>query len=156
MSVAIQRDADDKDHPDGLVTAPKRAQMHIANSCAVTTPTSATIVTDADGWASVIAEGFTNSASAGTITCLKAGLYRAAYGLSDITVVNGQVLTSEIYVGTTASKGKCKQTQLTAAPASLNGSTILTLAVGDVVTIKIIADTGNFTCAAGFLEVIEL
>lgn len=160
----VQRSADSKNHPDGLVTAPHRAALKVANSVTVSAPTAAAIVTDADCWgtllaASPTAAGPTVSLTAGTVTIAKAGIYRVAYGFSEISTVNSAVLTLEVYVGTTASGGQCKITQGATAlttKLAMQGETMLSLAIGDVVSIKVIASTGDFTATAGFFLVQEL
>lgn len=154
--------ADNKPVPDGHKARPVAAVLKQVAAIALTTPTAATTITDADGWeagptqVAVADGGLTVSATAGTFTCGKAGLYRASYGQSDITVVNGQVLTAEVYVGSTASGGICKATQLTGAPCVLAGEALLDLDVGDIVTLKIIASTGNYTSAKGFINLVEV
>lgn len=153
--------------PDGYASRPHYSSMQMVAAVALTTPTSATIVTDADCWSVAAADGGGQqpaqtaggpvvSATAGTFTATRAGNYRVAYNFSKITVVNGQVLTTEVFVGSSGFGGRCILTQLTAAPATLAGETFVTLAVGDVVTVKVIADTGNFTAAEGFIVVQEL
>jgi pyruvate dehydrogenase E1 component alpha subunit len=58
--------------------------------------------------------------------------------------------------GTTALGGISKSTQLTAAPLVMAGKCFAACAVGDIITIKVIASTGNYTSAAGFLLVKEI
>lgn len=154
--------ADSKPVPDGHKTLACLASLNQTASIALTTPTAATIITDADGWTAGVRQvavadgGITVSATAGTFTIGKAGVYRVKYTQSEITVVNGQVLTAEVYVGSTASKGISKATQLTAAPCVLAGEVLLSLAVGDIVSVKIIASTGNYTSAQGVIIVEEV
>ena len=157
--------SDSKVVPQGFKTYAHVAELQQAASCALTTPTSATVLTDADCWAAgdqqpaASAGGPTVSATAGTITLAKTALYRARYGQSDITVVNGQVITAQVYggaAGTTALGGICKTTQLTAAPCTLSGSCLFSGAAGDIISLKIIGSTGNYTSAAGFLIVEEV
>lgn len=154
--------ADGAQLPGGEKSRPLFALLKQTAALALTTPTTVTILTDADAWTAGLIDpaavdgGLSVSATAGTFTATKAGFFEVSYGQSGLTVVNGQVLTAEVYVGTTASGGKCAQTQLTAAPASLHGSTIVELAVGDVVTIKVTADTGNYTSSTGFILVKEV
>jgi hypothetical protein len=154
--------SDNKPVPAAFKALACMASLQQAASIALTTPTAATTITDADGWAAgqrqvaVADGGITVSATAGTFTIGKAGLYRVKYTQSEITVVNGQVLTAEVYVGSTASKGICKTTQLTAAPCVLAGEVLLSLAAGDIVTLKIIASTGNYTSAQGAIIVEEV
>lgn len=151
--------------PEGWLGRPHCAELQQAAAIALTTPTTATIITDADGWAAgdqqpAAADGGpVVDEVAGTITLTRTTTYRARYGQSDITVVNGQVLTAQLFggsAGTTALGGKCVQTQLTAAPCSLNGEALFEGAIGDVISVKVIADTGNYTSAAGFLIVQEV
>jgi hypothetical protein len=153
--------SDGKAVPQGFKTLPHFAELQQAASCALTTPTTATVLTDADCWAAGDQQptnalgGPLVNAVAGTITLTKAGTYRASWGQSDITVVNGQVITGQVFAGTTALGGICKTTALTAAPNALSGVCRFTGAVGDVITLKMIASTGNYTSAAGFLLVEE-
>lgn len=159
--------ADSKAEPDGMLSRPHFVSMQVVNAIAVTAPSAAAIVTDADGWGVAAADGGGQqpassaggpavSTTAGTITATRAGNYRAAYGFSEITVVNGQVLTTEVYVGSSGFGGRCIATQLTAAPCVLGGETFLTLAIGDVVSVKVTASTGDFTTGEGFLILQEL
>ena len=153
---------DNKPVPDGHSSRPVLAALKQVAAIALTTPSTATTITDADGWeagptqVAVADGGLSVSVADGTFKAGKAGLYRVSYGQSEITVVNGQALTSQVYVGSTASGGICKATQLTAAPCVLAGEAYVTLAVGDVVTLKIIASTGNYTSAQGFINVEEV
>jgi hypothetical protein len=154
--------SDNKPVPAAFKALACMASLQQTASIALTTPTAATIITDADGWTAgerqvaVSDGGITVSATAGTFTIGKTGLYRVKYTQSEITVVNGQVLTAEVYVGTTASKGICKTTQLTAAPCVLAGEVLLSLTAGNVVSVKIIASTGNYTSAQGAIIVEEV
>jgi len=164
MSVIV-RSADSKPNPDGYITGARYAELQLDNATGIvlTTPTAATTLADAtNGWtagaASNFSDGldFTVSATAGTITARKATVVRVSYSISDVTAVNTAVNTLEVYIGSTASKGKAVWTGLTAAPICAAASVILTLAVGDVVAVKVIASTGNFTCKRGFFRVEEL
>jgi len=154
--------SDGKQVPQGFKNLPHFAELQQAASCALTTPTAATVVTDADCWAAGD-QSPTNalggplvSATAGTITITKAGNYEIEYGQSDLTVVTTQVITLQVYNGTTAIGGICKSTQLTGAPLAMSGKCFAACAVGDVITLKVIASTGNYTSAAGFLLVKEI
>lgn len=162
----IVRDADDLASPDGYVSLPHVASLQVANSLAVTTPTSATVVTDADGWSAGLqqpastAGGPSVSATNGAVTITRAGNYKVRYGLSQITAVNNQVLTLQIFggaAGDTAKGGICKVSQPGTATGIPNmcGEAFFACSVGDIVRLKVIADTGNFTCASGFLVVEE-
>lgn len=153
--------ADGTQVPQGFVTRPAFAQIRLTGSVALTTPTAATILAGANMAAGLAdpaasAGGFVVAATSGTITVPRALKARVRYSLSDITVVNGQVITAEVYVGSTASGGKCIQTQLTAAPCQVAGEVILSLAAGDVVTLKIIGSTGNFTATTGNIIIEEV
>jgi hypothetical protein len=154
--------SDNKPVPAAHKSRPCVAVLKQTAAIALTTPSSATTITDADGWTASVTQveeadgGITLSATAGTATIGKAGLYRVSYGQSDITVVNGQVLTAEVYKGSTASGGICKATQLTSAPCVLQGVAYVDCAVGDVITVKIIASTGNYTSGQGFINVEEV
>lgn len=157
--------SDSKVVPQGFKVVAHCAELQQAASVALTTPTVATVVTDADCWAAgdqqpaASAGGPTIGAVAGTITLSKAGLYRAIWGQSDITVVTTQVLTGQVFggsAGTTALGGICKVTQLTGVGLPMAGSCLFTGAAGDIITLKMIASTGNYTSAAGFLVVTEL
>lgn len=160
--MALVHGSDGGVSPDGHKTRPCFAVLRQTASLALTTPTTATILADADSWTAGAADplpkdnGITVSATAGTFTIGKAGNYKVKYNQSGITVVNGQVLTAEVYKGSTASGGKCVQTQLTAAPCGLHGEIILSCAVGDVLSVKIIASTGNYTSSAGQIIVEEV
>jgi len=152
---------DGKDVPQGFLSRPAFAQIRLTGSVALTTPTAATILAGANLAAGLAdpaasAGGFVVAATTGTITAPRALKARVRYSLSDITVVNGQVITAEVYVGSTASGGKCIQTQLTAAPCQVAGEVILSLAAGDVVTLKIIGSTGNFTATTGNIIIEEV
>ena len=154
--------SDNKPVPDGHKSRAVLAVLKQVAAIALTTPSSATIVTDADGWeagptqVAVADGGLTVSATAGTFKVGKAGIYKVKYGQSEITVVNGQVLTAEVYKNSTASGGICKATQLTAAPCVLAGEAFIDCAVGDVLSLKIIASSGNYTSAQGFINVEEV
>lgn len=162
----IVRDADDLPSPDGYVSLPHVASLQVANSLAVTTPTTATALTDADGWAAGLQQpaqasgGPVVSATGGSVTVTRAGNYKVRYGISQVTAVNSQVVTLQIFggaAGDTAKGGICKCTQLGTADTILNmcGEAFFAAALGDVIRLKVIADTGNFTCASGFLVVEE-
>ena len=157
--------ADSKVVPQGFKTLAHVAELQQAASCALTTPTTATVLTDADCWAAgqqqpaASAGGPTIGAVAGTITLAKTALYRGSWGQSDITVVNGQVVTGQLFggaAGTTALGGICKTTQLTAAPCALAGSCLFEGTAGDIISLKMIASTGNYTSAAGFILIEEV
>lgn len=154
--------SDNKPVPDGHKSRAILAVLKQVASIALTTPSAATTITDADGWEAGPTQvaaadgGLTVSVTGGSFTVGKAGLYRICYGQSDITVVNGQVLTAQVYKNSTASGGICKATQLTAAPCVLAGEAFIDCAVGDVLTVKIIASTGNYTSAQGFINVEEV
>lgn len=158
MSIAIQRSADSKNHPDGLVSAPQYAFLTVGASLAVTTPTAATIITAASAWTNSRSSGVVVDATAGTITIVKAGLYRVNYCFSDITAVNAQAITIQAFIGSTGQGGTCKVTQPATATQAiqLSGEALLNCAVGDVVTLKVIASTGNFTTAAGAFNLMEV
>lgn len=159
-------DADDVASPDGYVSLPHVASLQVAASLAVTTPTTAQPLTDADGWAAGLQQpaqasgGPVVSETAGSVTITRAGNYKVRYGVSQITGVNSQVITLQIFggsAGDTAKGGICKVSQPGTATAipNLCGEAFFACALGDVVRLKVIADTGNFTCASGFLVVEE-
>jgi len=154
--------SDNKPVPAGHKALPCLASLTQTGTVVLTTPTAAAIVTDADCWTAGVRQvavadgGITVSATNGTFTIGKDGLYKISWGQSDITVVTTQVLTGEIYVGSTASKGICKATQLTGAPCTLFGSVVLDLDAGNVLSLKMIGSTGNYTSAAGFIIVEEV
>lgn len=158
MPLAIQRSADNRNHPDGLVSAPQFAFLNVGASLAVTTPTVATTITAAGAWANTRSSGVIVDATAGTVTITKAGLYRVNYGFSEITGVNSQVLTIQPFIATTGQGGACRVTQPATAVAvlQLSGEALLSCAVGDVITLRVIASTGNFTTATGFFNVMEV
>jgi len=157
---------DDLPSPDGYVSLPHVASLQVAASLAVATPAAATVVTDADGWSAGLQQpaaadgGPVVSATGGSVTITRAGNYKVRYGLSQITAVNNQVLTLQIFggaAGDTAKGGICKITQPAAGLAvpNMTGEAFFACALGDVVRLKVIADAGNFTCASGFLVVEE-
>lgn len=165
--------SDSKVEPDGFGVQLSMAELQLDNATGIvlTTPTTATTVADAaNGWTiSKVAGNFVNGthvvATTGIFTLPKTADYEVSWALSGITVVNGQVLTCEVYLGATgaglgtASKGKCVATQLTAAPCVLTGSVVIpssTGTIGQFLTLKIIASTGNFTCKQGYLRVMEV
>lgn len=153
--------ADGTQVPQGFLSRPTFAQIRLTGSVALTTPTAATILAGANMAAGLAdpaasAGGFVVAATSGTITVPRAMKARVRYSLSEITVVTTQVITAEVYVGTTASGGKCVQTQLTGAPCQVAGEVILSLAAGDVVSLKIIGSTGNFTAATGNILIEEV
>lgn len=158
MSIVIQRSADNKNHPDGLVSAPNYAFLVVGASLAVTTPTTATTITAASAWTNSRSSGVLVDATAGTVTITKAGLYRVNYSFSDITSVNSQALTIQAFIGAVGQGGTCKITQGATAtgPVMLANEALLNCAVGDVVTLKVIASTGNFTTAAGAFNLMEV
>lgn len=158
MSIAIQRSADSKNHPDGLVSAPQYAFLTVAASMAVAATTAA-IITGAGGWSNARSSGVIVDATAGTITITKAGTYRLDYCLSDITAQNAQVVTVQAFIGSVAQGGVCKITQPATGTANvqLSGTALLSCAVGDVVTIKALASgVTTFTLAAGALNIVEV
>ena len=163
--MALVAGSDSKAVPQGFKTVAHCAELQQAAAVVLTTPTAATVVTDADCWAAgdqqpaAAAGGPVVNAVNGTITLSKAGLYRAFWGQSEITVVNAQVLTGQVFggaAGDTALGGICKATQLTAAPCILAGACLFTGAAGDIIRLKMIGSTGNYTSAAGFLVVTEV
>lgn len=158
MPVAIQRSADNRNHPDGLVSAPQFAFLTVGASLAVTAPATATIITAAGAWTNSRSSGVIVDATAGTVTITKAGLYRVNYCLSDITAVNSQVLTVQAFIGSTGQGGTCRITQPATATQAvqLAGEALLSCAVNDVITLRVIASTGNFTTAAGAFNVMEV
>lgn len=158
MSIVIQRSADAKNHPDGLVSAPQYAFLTVGASLAVTTPAAATTITAAGAWTNSRSSGVIVDATAGTVTITKAGLYRVNYCFSDLTAVNSQVLTVQAFIGAVGQGGTCKITQPATATQAvqLAGEAVLSCAVGDVITLKVIASTGNFTTAAGAFNVMEV
>jgi len=154
--------SDSKAVPAGHKTKPILAVLKQAAAIALTTPTVTTIVTDADGWAAGPVQvlpadgGITVDVADGTFTIGKAGFYRVSYGQSEITVVNGQVITLQIYKNTTASGGISKTTNLTAAPLAMSGEAYIDLVAGDVISLQVIAATGNYTSASGFINIQEV
>lgn len=154
--------SDSKAVPAGHKTLPILAVLKQAAAIALTTPTTATTVTDADGWeagptqVAVADGGITVGVVAGTFTIGKAGFYRVSYGQSELTVVNGQVITLQIYKNAAAAGGISKSTQLTAAPLAMSGEAFIDCAAGDVISLKVIASTGNYTSTSGFFNVVEV
>lgn len=170
--VDIIRSSDSKVAPDGYAVQQNMAELQLDNATGVvlTTPTTATVVADAaNGWTAGLIGGLFSAttgsvtATTGAIVIPKAGNYRVTYSLSGITVVTTQVITTEIYKGSlsagagTASKGKCVVTQLTGAPVMVSASVLLTsLVIGDIISLKVIASTGNFGAKQGFLRIEEV
>lgn len=163
--MALVAGSDSKAVPQGFKTLAHCAELQQAAAVVLTTPVAATVVTDADCWAAgdqqpaQAAGGPVIGAVAGTITISKAGLYRAFWGQSDITIVTTQVLTGQIFggsAGTTALGGICKVTQLTGVGLPMAGAALFSAAAGDIISLKMIASTGNYTSAAGFLVVTEV
>jgi hypothetical protein len=152
--------------PQGWKTRGRTASLQVtsANTCALTTPTTATIITDADCWTAAYTDpaasagGFTVSATNGTITVPKAMRVRVSFGLSEFTVVNSQVITVQVFAGSTAKGGVSKITQLATGDSAVdvNGVAVFDAAAGDVLSIKGIADTGNLTAGEGYFVVEEL
>ncbi len=152
--------------PAGWKTRARSASLQVtsANTCALTTPTTATIITDADCWTAAYTDpaasagGFTVSATNGTITVPKAMRVRASFGLSEFTVVNSQVITVQVFAGSTAKGGVSKITQLATGDSAVdvNGVAVFDAAAGDVLSLKGIADTGNLTAGEGYFVVEEL
>jgi hypothetical protein len=159
--MALVTGSDGKAVPQGFQSRPTFAQIRPTGAVVLTTPTAATTFAGAN-MAAGLADpatndgGFIVAATAGTITAPRAMRARVRYSLSNITVVNGQVITAEVFVNATASGGRCIQTQLTAAPCQVAGEVIVTLAAGDVVALRIIGSTGNFTADTGFILVEEV
>jgi hypothetical protein len=148
MATLSVRTSDDKVSPESLNINPHYAYLDIDDDTglALTTPTTATVVGGSP--MTVQAESGLDAATDGTITVTRAGTYEVDYALSEITPVNSQVITLEVYLGTTAKGGKQKFTNAGTAVAipSMSGmSGPITCAVGEVLTLKVIASTGNFT-----------
>lgn len=154
--------------PQGFIVSPALASLQVAASIALTTPSTATIVTDADGWGTVALDtggpnssNFVVDTTAGTVTVPRAMTVRVSYQLSSITGVNNQVITTQIFGGASAATAKggiCINTQPATAVGTViqQGTALFTCVAGDVIAIKVIASTGNFTCAAGCFTVEEI
>lgn len=152
--------------PAGWKTRARVASLQVATgvTCALTTPTSATIITDADCWSAAYTDpaassgGLTVSATAGTITIPRAMRVKVSYAFSEFTVVNSQVLTFQVFAGSTGKGGVCKISQLATGDSAVDcsGIAIFDAAAGDVITVKGIADTGNLTSGEGHFIVEEL
>lgn len=148
MATLNVRTSDDKPSPEQLNINPHYAYLDIDDDTglALTTPTTATTVGGAP--MTVQAESGLDADVAGPITVTRAGLYEVDFCASEITPVNSQVVTLEVYKGAVAAGGKQKFTQTGTAVAvpSMSGlSGPITCAVGDILTLKVIASTGNFT-----------
>lgn len=161
----IQRSSDSKAVPDLLVSVPHAAHLKGTGAVAVTTPTTAAIVTDGDAWTAgvqqpaVASGGPVIDATAGTVTITRDGNYRVSYGQCQLTKVNSQVITLEVYKGTTASGGISKFTQPATAVEVpfMGGTAFVTCVVGNVLSLKVICDTGSYgAIAGGFFHVEEL
>lgn len=142
------RTSDDKPSPESLNLNPHYGYLNIDDETglALTTPTAATTIGGAP--MTVAAENGLDAAVAGTLTVKRAGDYVVDYQLSEITPVNSQVITVEVYKGAVAQGGKQKFTQpgtAVAIPCIAGKSAPITCGVGEVLTVKVIASTGNFT-----------
>lgn len=149
MRVRVNNDA-------GLASPGLNADPHFgelvvddATGVALTTPTSATTL---GGSPMLAGQSFGLAvAVAGTITIARAGLYLVHFAANQITKVNSQVVTIEVYnnaaVLTTGKALKAKFTQPATAVEipTMSSFGILSLAAGDVLTLKGTADTGNLT-----------
>lgn len=153
--------------PQLFRTRARYAQQRLTSAVTITTPVAATTFAGAGLVAPALSadplpadDGLVvnaGGAGTGTFTANKAMTGVAVkYGISNITVVNGQVLTAEVYVNLVANGGKCSQTQLTGAPCQLTGETIVNVAAGDVITVKVTASTGNLVADTGFIIVQEV
>lgn len=154
--------------PQGFIVSPALASLQVAASIALTTPSTATIVTSASGWGTVALDtggpnssNFVVDAVAGTVTVPRAMTVKVSYQLSNITAVNSQVITTQIFGGAasaTARGGICVNTQPATAVGTVTqqGYAVFAANPGDVITIKVTASTGNFTCAAGCFIVEEM
>jgi len=151
--------------PQALRVSQAIASLQVAASIALTTPSTATIVTGASGWSSALSSGapdaFVVSATAGTVTVPRAMTVKVRYQLSNITAVNSQVITTQIFGGAssgTARGGICVNTQPATAVGTViqQGEAVFSAAAGDVISVKVTASTGNFTTAAGYLIVEEV
>lgn len=141
----------------GLNCDPHYAEIYIDDDTgvALTTPTAATAIAHATLTKAGPSFGPTVSETGGSVTIARAGRYRVAFALSEITPVNSQVITLEVYknaAAVTAASGtspgaKAKFTQPATAVAipSMSSLGYLNLAKGDVLTLTVIASVGNFT-----------
>jgi hypothetical protein len=122
---------------------------------ALTTPTTATAITgtNATGLAIGPSFGALQTLAAGSFTVTRAGLYRVTFGLSQITAVNSQVITLEVYkngavIPSTTGNGPVKalftQPGTAVEIPAMGTEGLVQLTVGDVVTLTAIASTGNF------------
>lgn len=161
----IVRSADSKADPDGLASLPHVALLLGTGAVAVTTPTTAQIVTDADCWTAGLqspaqtAGGPVVDATLGTITLTRAANYEVSFAQCQLTKVNSQVITLQVFAGSTAKGGKAVFTQPATAVEvpCLHGKTFFAGAVGDVISLKVVCDTGNYgAVAAGYLLVREV
>lgn len=141
----------------GLNADPHFGEIYVNDDTgvALTTPTTATAIAHASLTLAGPSFGVTIAPTAGSITVARAGKYRVGFALSEITPVNNQVITLEVYkngavvaAATNVSPGaRAKFTQPAAAVAIPTMASVgyLDLAKGDVLTLRVVVNADNFT-----------
>lgn len=156
---AVRRTADGKRHPDTLDGDGNYAALTIddATGVVLTTPTTAAAIKGspmAVGLvSSAVDENPSQSATNGTITIARPGVYEVGFSAGEIVGVNSQAAIIEVYknaaVLSPAVLAKVTQPATALAIVSLAASALVSLARGDVLDFRATASTGNFTCKRG-------
>ena len=115
---------------------------------ALTTPTTAADIKGLP-MAAGLSSGCTLSATDGSITINRPGRYLVSFTVAEVTAVNSQVITVDVYKNAAVLSPAIKATLTqpgTAIPrVSLAGQGMVSLTKNDVLTLRATADTGNFT-----------
>jgi hypothetical protein len=146
--------------PTLLTAEPHYGELGIddATGLVLTTPTS---LTDIKGSPMAAGEsnGVTLSATNGTITVARSGLYRCYAMTQNVTGVNSQALVLQLVKNSTATGAEAEFTQggtaLTIAPG-MSVVDIVSLAVGDTIKAQISGSTGNVTIKRFSLGCVQL
>lgn len=136
----------------GLNTDPHCGEFYFDSSSAyaLTTPTAATAITSTNATGLTAGEQFggLGLASAGSFTITRPGIYRLFANLSEVTPVDSQVITLEFFKNGAAIgkpiKAKYTQASTSIAIPSIVCEGLANLVGGDVITLTVIASTGNF------------
>jgi hypothetical protein len=134
----------------GLNAGPDFGEITVADATGITltTPTTAADIKHATLTVVGNSSGVTLSATAASITIRRPGLYLVAFNLGEMTAVNSQVVTIDIYKNAAVASPtiRASLTQLATAAVlnySLAASGVMSLTKGDVLTVRGTADTGN-------------
>lgn len=136
----------------GLNAAPDFGELTVSSALTVTTPTTAT---DIKGGTMAVgnSSGLALSASAGSITIRRPGLYLVYYNISECTGVNSAVWTFDVYknaaVASPAVKTGLTHPATAVVRASFNAIGVLSLTKNDVLTFRATADTGSVVFPSG-------